>query len=75
METPKKDYMTKLMILGVSLLILSSCTWMAPKIKTIYVPEGDAVMLRQDVKNVDIWAKAKDQAPVPGKMTLEEGWM
>jgi hypothetical protein len=48
---------------------------MAPKVRTIYVPEGDAVMLRQDVKNVDIWAKAKDQAPVAGNMTLEEGWM
>ena len=74
MEKQKKGYMTKLMILGASLMVLS-CTWMAPKIKTIYVPEGDAVMLRQDVKNVNIWAKAKDQAPVPGKMTLEEGWM
>jgi hypothetical protein len=57
------------------LLIIQGCTLMAPKIKTIYVPEGDAVMLRQDVKNVDIWAKTKDNEPVAGKMTLEEGWM
>jgi hypothetical protein len=48
---------------------------MAPKVKTIYVPEGDAVMLRQDVPNVDIWAKTKDSKPVAGNMTLEEGWM
>lgn len=71
--------MTKLMILGASLLILSfamqGCTAFAPKIRTIYVPEGDAVMLREDVHNVKIWAKAKDQAPLPGKMTLKEGWM
>jgi hypothetical protein len=48
---------------------------MAPHIRTIYVPEGDAVMLRQDVPNVDIWAKAKDRLPMAGNMTLEEGWM
>lgn len=69
--------MIRLMRLGVILLLISSfgCTLVAPRIKTIYVPEGDAVMLRQDVKGVKIWAKTKDQDPVAGKMTLEEGWM
>ena len=71
--------MTKLTRRGANLLILSlmaqGCTALAPKIRTIYVPEGDAVMLREDVPNVKIWAKSKDQKPLPGKMTLEEGWM
>jgi hypothetical protein len=49
---------------------------MAPEVRTIYVPERDAIMLRQDVKNVKIWAKpAVVDDPLPGKMTLEEGWM
>ncbi len=57
------------------ILVFASCSFLAPEIRTIYVPERDAIMLRQDVGNVKIWAKAKDQPPVPGRMDLEEGWM
>jgi hypothetical protein len=42
--------------------------------RTVYVPHGDAVRLRQDVKNVKVWVKTKDGEIVPGKMTLHEGW-
>lgn len=62
----------KLLIL---MIFIQGCTLLAPQVNTVYVPEGDAVMLRQDVDNVKIWAKAKDKPPVPGKMKLEEGWM
>ena len=42
--------------------------------KTIYVPPGKSVMLRQDVKNVKIWAKDSEGKRVPGKITLKNGW-
>jgi hypothetical protein len=72
--------MKRLMKLGAililsSILFTSGCSVWYPQVKTIYVPEGDAVMLRQDVSHVDIWAKTKDQDPVAGNMTLKEGWM
>jgi hypothetical protein len=41
---------------------------------TVYVPHGDAVRLRQDVKNVKVWVKTKDGEIIPGKMTLPNGW-
>ena len=43
-------------------------------IRTVYVPEGDAVKLRQDVKNVKVWVKTKNDDIVAGKMDLYEGW-
>jgi len=55
--------------------MLASCTLMAPHVRTIYVPERDAVMLRQDVKSVAIWAKPADEDPLPGRIDLQEGWM
>lgn len=40
----------------------------------VYVPHGDAVRLRQDVKNVKVWVKTKDGEIVPGEMDLPNGW-
>jgi hypothetical protein len=58
----------------VTLLILFGCTALAPHTRTIYVPEGDAVMLRESVK-ADIWAwPAPNEDPVAGNMMLHEGW-
>ena len=42
--------------------------------RTIYVPDGKAVQLRQQVKNVRVWVWDKDGKRVAGKMTLPEGW-
>lgn len=42
--------------------------------KVVYVPHGDAVRLRQNVKNVKVWVKTKEGEIVPGKMNLPEGW-
>lgn len=41
--------------------------------RTIYVPPGKPVMLRQDIK-ARIWAKDANGKSVPGTMTLKEGW-
>jgi hypothetical protein len=51
------------------LVFLFACTN-----KVVYVPHGDAVKLRQDIKNVKVWVKTKDGEIVPGKMDLHNGW-
>jgi len=43
-------------------------------VRTIYVPHGTPVRLRETVKNVKIWVKDADGEPVAGKMDLPEGW-
>jgi len=42
--------------------------------RTIYVPEGQTVRLRQDVNNVKVWVKTADGGVAEGRITLKEGW-
>lgn len=64
----------KNLVLLVALLLFSGCQLLAPHVRTVYVPEGDAVMLRQDIK-ADIWAWPEPNSdPVAGNMELQEGW-
>jgi len=42
--------------------------------RTIYVPHGTPVRLRETVKDVKVWVKDADGQPVAGKMDLYEGW-
>jgi hypothetical protein len=42
--------------------------------RTIYVPDGAPVRLRQDIPNAKVWVSDREGKPVPGKMTLKEGW-
>ena len=43
-------------------------------VRTIYVPHGTPVRLRETVKDVKVWVKDADGKPVAGKMDLPEGW-
>lgn len=49
-------------------LLLTGCT------RTVYVPHGTPVRLRERVKNVKVWVKDSDGKAVAGKMDLPEGW-
>ena len=42
--------------------------------RTIYIPSGKTVRLRQDIKGIKIWAKDSDGKLVPGLLDLHEGW-
>jgi hypothetical protein len=42
--------------------------------RTIYVPEGDAIKLRETIEDVKVWVKPANQEAVAGKLTLFEGW-
>ena len=42
--------------------------------RTIYVPHGTPVRLRETVKDVKVWVKDADGEPVAVRMDLYEGW-
>jgi len=68
-DTMKKEKLLIWILIGVSFGALGGCAT-----KTIYVPAGKAVQLRQQVKNVRVWVWDKEGNRVAGKMTLPEGW-
>jgi len=43
-------------------------------VRTIYVPHGTPVRLRETVKNAKVWVKDANGEPVPGRMDIPEGW-
>jgi len=43
-------------------------------VRTIYVPHGTPVRLRETVKDAKVWVKDSGGEPVAGKMDLPEGW-
>jgi len=51
------------------ILLLAGCG-----VRTIYVPHGTPVRLRETVEDVKVWVKDADGEPVPGRMDLPEGW-
>ncbi len=42
--------------------------------RTIYVPHGTPVRLRETVEDVKVWVKDSGGEPVAGRMDLPEGW-
>lgn len=42
--------------------------------RTVYVPHGQAVRLRETVKEVKVWVKTEGGEIVPGTLDLPEGW-
>jgi hypothetical protein len=42
--------------------------------RTVYVPHGTPVRLRETVKDVKVWVKDADGQPVAGEVDLYEGW-
>jgi hypothetical protein len=63
--------MRKILTLCVMIVLFSGCAFFT---RTVYVPDGKAVRLRQDVKNVKIWVKEVNGNTAEGRMTLKEGW-
>lgn len=53
-------------------LILSGCSTIWTR--TIYVPDGKAVRMRQTVKKAKVWVKVSEGDIAPGRMDIPEGW-
>jgi len=51
------------------LLLVSGCGT-----RTVYVPPGEPVRLRETVRNAKVWVLDKNGEPVAGTMDLPEGW-
>ena len=49
--------------------LLSGCAT-----RTVYVPDGEPVRLRETVKAAKVWVLDKEGQPVAGRMDLPEGW-
>jgi hypothetical protein len=43
-------------------------------VRTIYVPHGAPVRLRETVKDAKVWVKEADGRVVGGQMDIPEGW-
>ena len=43
-------------------------------VRTIYVPDGTPVRLREPVRGAKVWVLDSAGQPVPGRMDLPEGW-
>ena len=43
-------------------------------VRTIYVPHGTPVRLRETVHNAKVWVKDADGEPVAGRMDIPNGW-
>ncbi len=61
---------TRLLIVLVIILLLPGCFGN----RTVYIPSGEPVRLRETIKNAKIWTLDKEGKPVAGKMDLPEGW-
>ncbi len=70
----KKDTMKREKLLVWMLVVSSFGALGGCATRTIYVPDGKAVQLRQQVRNVRVWVWDKEGKRVAGKMTLPEGW-
>ncbi len=57
-----------------TVVLICLCLGCSAQVRTIYIPDGQPVRLRQRIVNAQIWALDKDGTPTPGTMDLPEGW-
>ncbi len=70
----KKDTMKREKLLVWMLVVSSFGALGGCATRTIYIPDGKAVQLRQQVRNVRVWVFDKEGKRVAGKMSRPEGW-
>ena len=58
----------KLLPFLLPILLLTGC------VRTIYVPHGTPVRLRETIHDAKVWVKDADGQTVAGRMDLPEGW-
>lgn len=63
--------MRRLLTIFVASAICSGCAIFT---RTVYVPDGKTIRLRQDVRNVKVWVKEVGGNTAEGRMDLKEGW-
>ena len=56
-------------LIPIAVCLLSGCAT-----RTIYVPDGTPVRLRETVRDAKVWVLDRQGQPVAGQMDLPEGW-
>jgi len=64
-----RDRWGKLLVVGGCALLVGGCFT-----RTIYVPHGEPVRLRDTIERAPVWVLDEDGEPVAGEMDLPEGW-
>ena len=64
-----RDRWKSRLLFPIAILLIPGCG-----VRTIYVPHGEPVRLRETVKDAKVWVLDADGKPVAGKMDLPEGW-
>ena len=59
----------KLLPFLLPILLLAGCA-----VRTVYVPHGTPVRLRETIHNAKVWVKDAQGKPVAGRIDLPEGW-
>lgn len=63
--------MYKLLFILCMVITLQGCAMFT---RTVYVPDGKAIRLRQKVVNVKVWVKEVGGNTAEGRLDLPEGW-
>ena len=61
-------------LVGMLMLSACGCGAGAPFTRTIYVPDGTPVRLRETIHGAKVWVKDANGQALPGRMDLPEGW-
>ena len=56
------------------IFLITSLSGCAIFTRTIYVPDGKAIRLRQRVVNVKVWVKENGGNTAEGRLDIPEGW-
>ena len=59
---------------GVSTLLLCSLLMFGCGTRTVYIPDGTPVKLRESLKGVKVWVKTKEGEIIATEMDVSEGW-
>ena len=57
-----------------TLIPIAVCLFSGCATRTVYVPDGTPVRLRETVRDAKVWVLDSGGKPVPGRMALPEGW-
>jgi len=52
------------------LCLVTGCTWT----RTVYVPPGEPVRIREEIPGAKVWVMGADGKPVAGEIDIPEGW-
>lgn len=59
---------------GASIVLLALLITPGCFTRTIYVPDGEPVRIRETIRGAKVWVKTQSGEEVPGEIDIPEGW-